>query len=190
MNVLTDALPSAVTIRGKAYPVYTDYRHWIRFFDMLGSDATDRQKTICALQWYKGDVPQDVSDALHGLLQFASCADCPGTEQMQEEHSRSAQRLFDWSFDSKHILGAFLQTYRIDLTTEKMHWYKFNALLEALPDDTPLKKRIAYRSIHVAEISDDKRRAEIIRIQNRIRIPSPPMAAGACGSVFGAALRR
>ena len=31
MNLLYDALPDTVTVDGKAYRIYTDYRDWLRF---------------------------------------------------------------------------------------------------------------------------------------------------------------
>ena len=33
MNLLYDALPDTVTVDGKAYRIYTDYRDWLRFYD-------------------------------------------------------------------------------------------------------------------------------------------------------------
>mgnify|MGYP003271871865 CR=1 FL=1 len=39
MNLLYDALPDTVTVDGKAYRIYTDYRDWLRFYDMQEDDG-------------------------------------------------------------------------------------------------------------------------------------------------------
>lgn len=195
INLLTDKLPSAVFVRGKAYPVFTDFRHWIRFFAMLDSDNSSKKKAVCALRWYKSDIPDSISEAVDALISFARCDESPG-EPTEDELGRAecaaelatAAKDFDWSFDSGYILGAFLQAYHIDLTVTKMHWYKFHALLAALPEDTLLKKRIYYRGIRIGNIKDDAQRAEIMRIQDAIRIPAPELTAEQVGSTFGAAM--
>jgi len=63
MNLLYDALPDTVTVDGKAYRIYTDYRDWLRFYDMQEDDAlSKREKLLLMLRAEDGEayiVPAD-----------------------------------------------------------------------------------------------------------------------------------
>ena len=52
-----------------------------------------------------------------------------------------------WTYrcDADYIVGAFQQAYGIDLTADKVHWWRFKALLHALPPETPLGKIVEIR---------------------------------------------
>ena len=65
-----------------------------------------------------------------------------------------------------------------------MHWYKFNALINALPEDTPLKQRMIYRNTNLCDIKDKVERKRIKKIKQEIAIPTKPMDALQVGSVF------
>ena len=65
-----------------------------------------------------------------------------------------------------------------------MHWHKFLALFDALPEDTPIKKRIAYRGVNLAAIKDKNERKRIRKIKDAIRIPQPDLDAYQCGDYF------
>ena len=52
---------------------------------------------------------------------------------------------FDYQCDAGYIVAAFQQAYGIDLTTDKVHWWRFKALLHALPPETPLGKIVEIR---------------------------------------------
>ena len=53
--------------------------------------------------------------------------------------------VLDYRCDSDYIVGAFQQAYGIDLTADKVHWWRFKALLHALPPETPLGKIVEIR---------------------------------------------
>ena len=63
MNLLYDALPDTVTVDGKAYRIYTDYRDWLRFYDMQEDDGlSKREKLLLMLRAEDGEayiVPAD-----------------------------------------------------------------------------------------------------------------------------------
>ena len=74
MNLLYDALPDTVTVDGKAYRIYTDYRDWLRFYDMQEDDAlSKREKLLLMLEWYIDKPPLScLEEALEALIAFAS----------------------------------------------------------------------------------------------------------------------
>lgn len=62
------------------------------------------------------------------------------------EHEESLQ-LMDFDHDADAIYSSFMQTYQIDLIEQrgKLHWFKFSALLNGLPEDTPIMNIISIR---------------------------------------------
>lgn len=186
MNLLYEKLPESVEVNGISYAIHTNFKDWIAFFDMMAdADYRPKEKLIASLRWFQGEPPPDLLGAWNALLQFASCEDTPNGEEPEETNRKKETSCFSWSYDSAYVLGAFLQCYHMDLRTiPYLHWYHFMALFEALPDDLPLKKRIGYRSIHLSEIKDKAKRAEIQKIKQRITIPHTPMSAGQVGAFF------
>lgn len=186
MNLLYDTFPETVQVDDVAYAVYTDFRDWLRFFDMMADEAyTAKEKFLASMRWFRKEPPPNWIGAYKALLQFASRTDAPGEEQ-EPENSRLPQKpCFSWSFDSAYVLGAFQQCYQINLRTIPfLHWYHFLALFDALPDDTPLKKRISYRRINTASIKDKTQRIELEKLQQRIAIPCSPLSAEQVGAFF------
>ncbi|MCI7629473.1 MAG: bacteriophage Gp15 family protein [Ruminococcus sp.] len=186
MNLLYDTFPETVQVDDVSYAVYTDFRNWLRFFDMMADEAyTAKEKFLASMRWFRKEPPPNLIGAYEALLQFASRTDVPGEEQESENSHLPQKPCFSWSFDSAYVLGAFQQCYQINLRTIPfLHWYHFLALFEALPDDTPLKKRIGYRSINTASIKDKTQRMELEKLQRRIAIPCDPLSAEQVGAFF------
>jgi hypothetical protein len=185
LNLLYEEYPTSVTVDGKSYPIYTDFRNWIAFFDMFNDNTlTKKDIVIASLQWFSGDIPQNINQACNGLIAFAR-ADDLSYKPSQNSGKPSTKQILSYLYDSPYILGAFLQTYGINLReVEYMHWYEFKSLFEALPEDTPIKKRMAYRSVNVASIKDKAEKKRIKKIQQDIRLPSRPMSAFDVGNQF------
>ena len=65
-----------------------------------------------------------------------------------------------------------------------MHWYEFRALLNTLPEDTPLKKRMSYRAINILSIKDKAEKKRIKDIQRSIALPSRELSIYEIGNQF------
>ena len=55
-------------------------------------------------------------------------------------------QIYSYDYDDEYIYGAFLEQYGIDLSIDKVHWWKFKALLKSLKDDTEFVKIKGYRA--------------------------------------------
>ncbi|WP_295219767.1 bacteriophage Gp15 family protein [Ruminococcus sp.] len=186
MNLLYEAPPDTVEVGGKAYPVYTDFRDWLRFFDMQEDSSIDkREKILLMLEWYKEKPPVDLlQESLEALILFASRKDAP-PEDDREPGRKSTDKVLSWNFDAAYVYAAFLSVYHIDLLTiPEMHWHVFLALFDALPDDTPIKQRMGYRSVNLSAVKDKNERKRIKKIQDSIRIPREELDAYQCGEFF------
>lgn len=65
-----------------------------------------------------------------------------------KSQSEDGARLFSLKYDAEYIYSSFLQAYGIDLmeAQNKLHWKKFNALLNGLPSDTKFSEVMKIRS--------------------------------------------
>ncbi|MCC8070023.1 MAG: bacteriophage Gp15 family protein [Ruminococcus sp.] len=187
LNLLFEKYPKEIIVDNESYPIYTDFRDWIAFFDMRDDTSIDKEDIIlCAFSWFKDTVPNDKTLAFQSLLDFASCKNLnPNFEKKSKIEVANQKQILSYLYDCEYILGAFLQVYHIDLNTiDYMHWYKFNALLNALPDDTPLKQRMIYRNTNLGDIKDKSEKKRIKKIKQQIAIPTKPLDAFQVGNIF------
>ena len=187
INILFEELPDAVEVSGKFYKIVTDFRDWIAFFDMMSDTELDqKQKMLTALSWFPDKIPENLTEAFNALTDFASCSGMKKSPENQDKNnSNSGVPTLSWLYDSAYVLGAFRQVYNIDLIhVEYMHWWEFSALFEALPEDTPIKKRIAYRQIRLSDIKDKERRKQILKIKKAVAFPHEPVSAQKIGEIF------
>ncbi len=192
INLLYEPLPDTITADGIKYTLLTDYREWLRFADLIRDKRIDDTKRISQLALWLDPIPKLITaDIVSALFHFYKAAaidpDLPEAEDNDAEPEDDAAKpeddaepeddaakppVFDWCIDAKYIIGDFLRYYGIDLlSVEYLHWWHFKALFAALPDDSVCQKRIAYRSVDLGTIKDDKERARIARIQRSIAIP-------------------
>ena len=54
-------------------------------------------------------------------------------------------------------MAAFQQAYGIDLTTTKLHWWRFKALFAALPEDTRMFQIMSYRAVDLSRLEGAER---------------------------------
>lgn len=73
--------------------------------------------------------------------------------------------------DAGYIVAAFQQAYGIDLTREKMHWFRFRALFAALPEETLMAKIMSWRTMDLSEY-EGSMRAHYADLQERFALPA------------------
>lgn len=68
-----------------------------------------------------------------------------------EQTGSEPQRVFDYEQDAEAIYASFFYAYQLDLIDVKgqLHYFKFRALLENLPEDASLSKIIGYRTMKI-----------------------------------------
>ncbi len=149
MNILTDKLPDSLNIGGRDYKINTDFRIGIRFEQLMMDDSiSPEDKMLCAKRLYFGKtLPPAVLDeeTTDKLIWFYCC------EKKEKKEAESTQeRVYDFDYDSKWIFAAFNEQYNFDLTHEKMHWWTFRALFDALSEDTEFVKIMGYRAVKIS----------------------------------------
>lgn len=145
--------PDTITVDGAEYPVDTDFRAWVRFQGILLADGTNDAKAekVCELMAEMG-LPQ-TKEALDAMLQFYA-----GASTENQTGSGGNVQAYDFERDSEYIFSAFLDSYGIDLTTEKLHWWRFKALFKSLPEDCQMCKIMMYRTIDLKKVPKEQRK--------------------------------
>ena len=189
MNLFYEDYPTSIIVDGEDVQIVTDFRDYIRLFDMLKDDSISYSEKATILGQYFRTPPSDFSAAIEGLLSFVSMEGLPkcgmhGNDKSEEEEARQKE-VYSFSVDYPFIFSAFLHEYGINIHTIKyMHWWVFRMLFDGLSDDTEIKKRIMYRSINLNEVKDKKERKQIERIQNQIRLPDAELSDYDIGDAF------
>lgn len=151
MNLLTDPLPTTVSIDGRAWAIHTSFTVGVRF-ELLMQDETLTQQARMqqALALYYPALPDNLPAAMEQLLWFYRCGkDAPATGSAPHGHATGgrAARAYCFRQDAQLFLAAFWSCYRIDLTeADDLHWWKFRALLAGLPADCRLVEVMGHRT--------------------------------------------
>ncbi|MFM8320999.1 MAG: Gp15 family bacteriophage protein [Chloroflexota bacterium] len=138
MNLLTEALPSAVEIGGQEWPLETDFRAALRVLMAFEDpELTGAERVGVLLANLYPEPPADLQRALALGMRFLD-GDTPGSDE-------PGPRLFSFEKDGALIFAAFRQTHGIDLETAELHWWKFLALFMDLGADTAFCQLVGLR---------------------------------------------
>lgn len=170
MSILTAPLPETVSIGGQCVPIETSFRAGI-LFEQLALDDNLTVENI--LRVYYGDRwPEPYEEAVNAAIWFYRCrADEKKAEKESSDRKlKNTKRGYDFEIDAEDIYTSFLQAYGIDLLVNDLHWWTFRALLIRLPDDTPFKQRVYYRTGSTKGMSN-KQKKEFEERRKRYALP-------------------
>lgn len=153
MNILLDRLPEEAVIDEVSYPINSDFRVMILFDEIMHDpELTDEERLVMPLQlFYKESTPPDLQVAVDFLLWFYRVGkDLPKSNDEDKDLVKKPARIYSYEHDAAYIYAAFLDQYDIDLNEEKLHWFKFRALLDSLREDHKFSKILGYRSMTIS----------------------------------------
>ncbi len=161
--------PMYAEIRGKQYPINTDYRVGLNCFKAIDDeDITDVERTISVigLLYGVGVIPEeDMEEALRIASLFLQCG------ETKKDYEKKPLDI-DFNYDEKLIMASFLSDYRIDLdNTEYMHFWKYCALISGLTENTILNKVRDIRNYDLNEIKDGKDKGKMVRAKKQVELP-------------------
>lgn len=159
IDLRSKALPSRLKWDGGACSILTDFRVWIEFGEWL------KQRKMY-LGIFPRRIPPKGDEWQRSALDFYECANVVPRAIGEP----SMVKLLDMTIDSPFIIASFQQAYGIDLTSCDMHWHRFRALLDGLPDDTKLARIMSYRGY---DVSQEKRKHRDIMQEQRARWSLP-----------------
>lgn len=162
-NILTHTLPAKVETENGIFEPVTDFRASIEFEIMVDNGEQDIFKLM--KPYYPNGLPKQAADAINAAVWFYKCGD-ESKEQKENKPLRNNKRAYSFSFDAEAIYSDFSRYYNIDLTSAKLHWWKFRALLSGLPTESTFKERIYYRTCDLKGLpkKEQKRICEIRKL--------------------------
>lgn len=172
-DLLTDALPTVWHGRR----IDPDFRHMVRLSSAYShgeveADPVGFARQLCQ-QFYTGIyIPRVFVELWQGVIDFYLA----GEQAAEPAAAKPASRpdtgpAFDYRCDAPYIVAAFQQAYGIDLTTAKLHWFRFRALFAALPEDTLMAKIINWRTLDLADY-EGSMREHYAALKERFALPA------------------
>lgn len=154
MNMIVDGLPYYVKIKGKKYKINVDYRCMLKFEKIMWDRNIEDSEKI--LQSLKNFYPaffeiinsdkETIEEAVEKLIWFYK----RGKEQENHKETKSNNNekrpVYSYDADNEYIFSAFWHDYKVDLTKDKIHWWKFKAFELGLNDTNMFEKIKSYRS--------------------------------------------
>lgn len=132
-NVLLDKLPTEY----KGFPIDSDFQTGIQIMQALDDKELSQQERIATalnLLFLTEDGngnPMPLPDgqtAINGLVWFL-------TDWNHDHNTKTEKtRVTDYDIDQWRIYSAFRQHYRINLNTDRLHFWEFMGLLTTLPE--------------------------------------------------------
>lgn len=172
-DLLTDALPTVWHGRR----IDPDFRHMVRLsaaysHGEVEADPEAFARQLCQ-QFYTGIyIPRVFVELWQGVIDFYLA----GEQAAEPAAAKPASRpdtgpAFDYRCDAPYIVAAFQQAYGIDLTTAKLHWFRFRALFAALPEDTLMAKIMGWRTLDLADY-EGSMREHYAALKERFALPA------------------
>lgn len=181
MNLLTEAAPWSVDIKGQSYFFDADFRNFIKF-EMLMEDSSieDHMRGYLALNLFFTEIPNHVESAFECIVDMYA----PKAEAANKKTDGTVQkRIYSFEYDSDYIFAAFLADYGIDLNSvEKLHWWKFQALFKGLKPDNMICKIMEYRAADLSKLKGEERKF-YQKMQKQFALPIPKSEQEKCDRI-------
>ena len=117
INLTTKSLPSTIQVQGRDFPVYTDYRIWMRFCIEFQRWKNAGCKGILDISYlFTGELP-----AFYGIEDYAGIFDFAFPICKVPNGSGDGEQTLYYEYDGDYIYAAFMQNYGIDLMESDLH---------------------------------------------------------------------
>lgn len=163
--------PEYVKVNDRLYKIRTDFRYAIKC-NTIATDKTigdyERALAIIYTLFENGlDEPNDYDRLLELAMKYLGCG--KEVEQTNDEPD------MDYNEDMDYIEASFMSDYHIDLANEKMHWWKFNNLINGLSNSElgnccVLNRVRNLRTYNTRDIKDPKERAKIEKAKQQVAL--------------------
>lgn len=174
-NLLLDSLPETLTVDGREYPIFSDFRTGI-ILEKILEEETDSRIIFGEIMslFFAEEIPENHEEAISAVLNFYMCGEKPRKKRSSQKNGAPPKKkLYDFVYDSDYIYAAFMTQYHIDLNDiEYLHWWKFMAMFKGLESHNKIIEIIGYRQANLGEISNKKERARIANLQALYRLPN------------------
>ena len=165
--------PKYVIISDKKYKINTDFRIAIECNELaLDETIGDYERALAIIYKLFGnegiDNPSDYEELLKSALKYLAC-------DKEIDNKKNEDPDMDFVQDMDYIEASFMSDYNIDLSIVKMHWWKFNKLINGLSNSDlgnccVLNRVRNLRNYDTKDIKDPKQLKKIKDAQNQIAL--------------------
>jgi hypothetical protein len=165
--------PEYAEIDGKRFQINTDFRVAIECNEIAqDTSINDFERSLAIIYKLFGREGLDDSEHHQELLEkgllFLACGK-PLEKNNHEEPN------MDFVEDMDYIEASFMSDYRIDLSEQKMHWWKFNKLIDGLSNselgNCCILNRIRNIRTHdMKDIKDPKERERWMKAKEQVAL--------------------
>jgi len=165
-----DALPVEVILDGRAFPIAHDFRAGIRFETLMNDERiTESEKVVLAIRIFFGETPEaDLGETIRAILDFFRCG-----KPVTDFGDSDDRPLYSYSHDYDLIFAGFLNAYGIDLLdpATALHWFKFRAMLAALPETSQFMRVLGYRGMDLTSSMSSEERSHYAKMKRLYALP-------------------
>lgn len=146
MNLLIDGIPKEIYVDSLKYKINYDFRYGLLFEELMNDKTiSDSEKFYLAIKLYlDNQYVENYEEAITQIFNFYLCGEKPNQKKGKKQNP-----VFSYEEDAGLIFAAFKEVYNIDLVEDKIHWWKFRALFDALPETCQFRKVVGYRAIEI-----------------------------------------
>lgn len=157
MSLLTDQLPVCVEVDGARWPINPDFRLMVELESAVTSPNGLEPGVLEELlgRFYPQGIPPGVEAAVNRTLWFYRCGK---EEEGGNVGHIGKSRVYDFEQDAEALYASFLQAFKIDLTTDNVHWWQFRRLMFGLPPETPFAQRLHYRTADTSSMGKEQKK--------------------------------
>lgn len=156
-------LDDRVKIGEEEYPVNVSFDNVLKIIDMLndkrlasgykiqlGLQMLFGKKTplIALPMETKGEIFNQVFNEYVNQTKESEIETDLAGNPVPTNYKKKDKEHYSFKHDAEYIYASFLQAYGIDLIEQqgKLHWFKFQALLSGLPEDTKFRQVVSIRT--------------------------------------------
>lgn len=166
---LYDPLPRHVVADGKKWTLTPAFDNVLKLLHLLDEELPPEEQVELALFYLLAKPPPLAAPVSAELLDKTLAIFFPDREKPSER-----QKAFDFIQDADLIYAAFYQAYRIDLLEQQgaMHWLRFLALFQGLPESTRFQEVVALRLRPLPKPTKDnaEQRAALMRAKQAVAL--------------------
>ena len=157
--------PEYALIEDRKYKINTDLKYALKCYEVINdssiSDYERAEAIVYILFGEEGLNSNDKNELLKKAQLYLQCG-------QKENIDNDIEPDMDFIEDYDYIVASFMSDFQIDLDNTKLHWWKFNKLMNGLSNselgDCCILNRIRnLRNYDVKDITDAKEREKIIK---------------------------
>ncbi len=140
--------PQKIIVDGAEYSLSLWFDRVLNYIDLCESgDFSGAELTDIGYDWFVTS-PKKIPAQIKARVLDAVFKEIINPPKRMLKNRGKPLRVMDFSYDAAAIYASFMYAYGIDLEQERgrMHWQKFIALLDGLPEDAPIMRIIGIRT--------------------------------------------